>query len=331
VHLLTLGGTRFLGRHLVEIARARGHEVTLFHRGETGGRLFPDAERVLGDRARDLARLAGRRFDAVVDLCGYLPDDVAASARALSGAADAYLFVSSLSVLADKGPRGQDESAPLAELPAGADPHQVTGETYGPLKALCEQAARAHFDGRVLVVRPGLIVGPHDPSDRFTWWPRRVAQAGPMLVPPLDQPVQLIDARDLANWMVRLLEAHIAGTLHGAGPRRPLALRDVVQRCVEVLGTTPVPVEVSEAFLLEHEVDPFQELPLWVPRDAVGLLDVDLTEALAHGIAYRDLGETIADTYRWDVARPPDTEVAAGLTLEREAELLAAWARHAQG
>lgn len=325
MHLLTLGGTQFLGRHVVEIARERGHEVTMFHRGRTGADLFPDVERVLGDRVADLSRLAGRTFDAVVDLCGYKPADVAAAATALSGHADAYLFVSSLSVLADKGPRGQDESAALAELPADADPEQITGETYGPLKALCEHAARAHFDGRVLVIRPGLIVGPHDPTDRFSYWPRRMAQAGEVLVPPLDQPVQVIDARDLANWMVRLLEAHIEGTLSAAGPREPLVMRDVVRRCCEVLGTEPSLVEVDEAFLLEHGVDPFSELPLWVPREAVGLLDVDLTEAKAHGIAWRDLGETIADTYRWDSARPPDTEITAGLTLERERGLLEAW------
>ena len=281
MHLLTLGGTQFLGRHVVEIARERGHDVTLFHRGQTGAELFPDAERILGDRRQHLARLEGRRFDAVIDLCGYTPADVAASARALSPLADAYLFVSSLSTLADLSTRGQNEDAPLAQLPPDADPDVVTGEHYGALKALCEQAAREHFDGRVLVIRPGLIVGPHDPTDRFTWWPRRMGQSGELLVPPLNQPVQFLDARDLAHWMVRLLEAHIEGTVSAAGPRRPMVLGELVRLCADVLGTDPTLVEVSDAFLLEHDVAPFVELPLWVPPDSVGLLDVDLTATWA--------------------------------------------------
>ncbi|MCB9897763.1 MAG: NAD-dependent epimerase/dehydratase family protein [Planctomycetes bacterium] len=326
MHVLVLGGTIFLGRHVVDAALRRGHRVSIFHRGRSPSDVPPEVETLLGDRDDDLAPLAGRHFDAVIDTCGYTPARVTRSARALSDAAEAYVFVSSLSVLADPGPAGQDESAPLAELPADASPDVVTGETYGALKALCEKAVREHFPGRVLVLRPGLIVGPRDPSDRFTYWPRRVAQAGDLLVPPLSQAVQFLDARDLADWMLRLLEARLSGTLNAAGPRRRLTLGELLARCAEVLGVAPHLVECDDGFLLEHAVRPFVDLPLWLPPDAAGLLDVSLVEALACGLAFRDLGETIADTYAWDASRPRESEVRAGLTLERERELLAAWA-----
>lgn len=325
MHILVLGGTVFLGRHVVDAARRRGHRVTLFHRGRSGADLFPDVETLIGDRDGDLASLAGRRFDAVVDTCGFTPARVAASARALSGAADSYTFVSSLSVLADMSVAGQDENAPVARLPEGASRDEVTPDTYGALKALAEDAAREHFAGRVLVFRPGLIVGPHDPSDRFTYWPRRIAQGGDVLAPPAERAVQFLDARDLADWIVRLNEAHLSGTVNAAGPRRRMLMGELLDACVRWLRPETRLVHVDDDFLLAHGVRPFVDLPLWLPPDAAGLLDVSLTEALACGIAHRDVGETIVDTYNWDAARAPETEVRAGLTLEREKELLAAW------
>src|SRR4030095_11435959 len=211
MRILVIGGTMFLGRHIVEHALARGHEVTLFHRGKTNPHLFPDLEHVLGDRKESLEPLAGRRFDAILDTCGYVPRVVKLSAHALSGAAPHYTFISTISVYSDHKTLNQDETGPTGEL---EDPtrEEITGDTYGPLKVLCEQAAAESFTGRVLVIRPGLIVGPHDPTDRFTYWPVRIARGGEVLAPgPEDTPVQLIDVRDLAAWTVEMMETGRTG------------------------------------------------------------------------------------------------------------------------
>ncbi len=205
--LLVLGGTVFLGRHLVEAATARGHSVTLFNRGQHNPELYPEVEKLRGDRDSDLSALQGRRWDAVIDTCGYLPRAVRASAELLADAVDHYTFISSISVYADFHTPAMDESAPVGTL-ADETVEEVTGETYGPLKALCEQAAERALPGRVLNIRPGLIVGPHDPTDRFTYWPVRVARGGEVLAPGRPHvPVQVIDGRDLAEWTVRMVEA----------------------------------------------------------------------------------------------------------------------------
>ncbi|GJM20515.1 MAG: hypothetical protein DHS20C15_04300 [Planctomycetota bacterium] len=328
MRVLILGGTVFLGRHLVEAAQRRGHELTLFNRGRSNADLFPEVETLHGDReagADGLAALQGRQWDAVIDTCGYLPGVVASSARALADAAPAYAFVSSISVLADTSTPKQTEAAPLAQLPDGAAPDEFTLPHYGALKALCEAEVRAIYGEAALIVRPGLIVGPHDPTDRFTYWPRRVAQGGEVLAPPAEQRVQFIDARDLADWILRVLEARVGGTYFGVGPRHSTSMADVLEACRTLNTPTAEFTHLSDEFLLAHEVKPFTELPLWVPASDRGFLDVDLTAALSVGIAYRPLVETIADTLRWDLTRPADTEIRAGLTLEREAQLLAAW------
>jgi len=331
MHLLVLGGTVFLGRHLVEIAAGRGHRVTMFNRGRSDIELFPEHELLLGDREREdgLSALEDGRWDAVVDLCGYVPHVVAASARLLSGRVKHYTFVSSISAHADPSTPGQDESAPVKTLPEGADATTMTAETYGALKALCEVAAREAFDGPALVVRPGLIVGPHDPSDRFTYWPRRIADGGEVLAPPADQRVQFIDVRDLADWIVRMTEARLAGLYLGTGPAQPLTMAQLVSACQATTGAQPEYAWVDEDFLLEQGVAPFTDLPLWVPEDHRGFLDVDLTAAKSAGIHYRPLTETLVDTLEWDRSRPPDTPIAAGLTRDRERELLATF--HARG
>lgn len=331
MNLLILGGTVFLGRHLVDAARRRGHVVTLFNRGRSNAELFPELETLHGDRsagAEGLAALRGRTWDAVIDTSGYLPGAVRESARALADATAAYAFVSTISVLADTSTLGQREDAPLAQLPDDADPAEFSPPHYGALKALCEQEVREVFSDAALVIRPGLIVGPHDPSDRFTYWPRRVAQGGDVLAPPAEQPVQFIDARDLADWMLRVLEARVGGTYFGVGPRRRTTMADMLDAC-RPTDTLPARfVHVSDAFLLEREVKPFLDLPLWVPASDHGFLDVDLKAALGVGLAHRPLVETVADTLRWDRTRPSDSEVAAGLPLAREQELLSAWTQH---
>ncbi len=314
--LLFLGGTLFLGRHAAAEALLRGHEVTLFHRGRTGADLFPEAEHVLGDRDGGLAPLTGRRFDAVIDTSGYVPRVVGASARLLAGAAAHYVFVSTASVYREPFPTPLPESHPVATLD---DPtvETIDGATYGPLKALSESAVRERFPGRATIVRAGLIVGPHDPSDRFTYWPRRLAEGGDVVVPPDDdQPVQLIDARDLAAWMVTCSEERVRGTFNASGPATPLTLGALLREIRDAVGggarLLPAPTEV----LARHEVAPWTDLPLWVPPEATGMLSLDLSRATARGLRLRPLAETATDTLAW--AKSLDRPPRAGLPAEKE-------------
>jgi 2'-hydroxyisoflavone reductase len=323
--LLILGGTGFLGRHLVEAALGDGHRVTLFNRGLIGPGLFPEVETVRGDREVDLSALRGRRWDAAIDTCGYVPRVVRASAGLLADAVDHYTFVSSISVYPDDLEPGAGEEAPEQEL---ADPtvEEVTGETYGGLKALCERAAEEEMPGRVLNVRPGLISGPHDPTDRFTYWPRRISLGGEVLVP--DHPgrrVQYIDVRDLAAWMVHMSAEQRTGTYNATGPDHELEMGRLLETCEAVSGGDARLVWVSEDFLEENGVEPFTELPLWLPRAYDALQAIDCRRANAAGLAFRPVSETIGDVLEWDRARTADTEPAAGLSPERERELLRAW------
>jgi 2'-hydroxyisoflavone reductase len=324
MRLLVLGGTVFLGRHVVRLALARGHDVTLFHRGKSNPGVFPEAEHVLGDRDGGLAALDGREWDAVVDTSGYVPRVVGASAAALSGRAGHYTFVSSGSVYPHPVPRGADESAAVGELDDPAI-EEVTGETYGPLKALCERAATDAFSGPVLNVRAGLIVGPHDPTDRFTYWPLRMARGGPVLAPDRpEQPVQWIDVRDLAGWILDMAARGEGGTFNAAGPAEPATFRELLATCAEVAGGGS-PVWTDAAFLAEHEVRPWVDLPLALPEEAEDMSTMSAAKAIAQGLAFRPLADTARDTLEWARARPADAPLRAGLVPEREADLLAAW------
>lgn len=326
--LLILGGTVFLGRSLVEAALARGHRVTLFNRGRHNPELYPEVEKLRGDRDGDLGALAGRRWDAAIDTCGYVPRVVRASAELLAGAVERYIFISSISVYVELGRGPLDERAPVGVLP---DPtvETITAETYGPLKALCEQAVERALPGRALIVRPGLIVGPHDPSDRFTYWPSRVARGGDVLAPDDPrQPVQIIDVRDLAEWIVRMAEERRAGVYNATGPGAPLTLAQTLDACNAVGGGSARFVWVSRRFLLDAGVTPWTEIPLWTPPvddKPGGELIADCSRALAVGLTLRPLEETIRDTLDWDAARPADGERRAGLDPEREQQLLRAW------
>jgi 2'-hydroxyisoflavone reductase len=273
--LLILGGTGFLGRHLVEAALADGHRPTLFNRGLSVPGLFPEIEKIQGDRGGDLSPLLGRRWDAVIDTCGYVPRVVRASAGLLAGAVDHYTCVSSISVYSDDIEPGADEEAPVREL---SDPtiEEVTRGTYGGLKVLCERAAEEKMPGRVLNVRPGLISGPHDPTDRFTYWPRRISAGGEVLVP--DHPernVQYIDVRDLASWIVKMSGERQTGPYNATGPAYELQMGRMLEEFEAVSGTDAEFVWVSEDFLEENEVEPFTELPLWVPREDAPSLAID--------------------------------------------------------
>jgi 2'-hydroxyisoflavone reductase len=323
VRLLVLGGTKFVGRALVADALARGHEVTLFNRGTTNPDLFPEVERLRGDREHDVSTLDGKSFDAVVDTSGYVPKAVRASARALSGSA-LYVFVSSVSVYADFS-SGRDEDSPTAELgDDSADELRADYANYGALKALCEDEARAVFGSRALLIRPGLIVGPADPTGRFTYWPHRIARGGDVLVPaPPDERVQFIDVRDLGEWIVRLCERGEGGTYNATNTGIPWA--ELVETCRKVAGRNARFVWVPGAFLAEQGVGQWMELPLWIDdREERGLHSTDVSRAVAAGLVFRPLEETVAATLAG--AETTDT---AGLSPAREAELLAAWERRA--
>ena len=325
MRILVLGGSQFAGRHLVELALARGHDPVLFNRGRTAPELFPGVERIVGDRGGDLAGLRAIEVDAVADMCGYFPADVERSARLLAATAGRYLFVSSRSVYADHSAPGANEGSALAELPPGVPADEITGESYGPLKAACERAAEAAFPGRTLVLRPGLIVGPYDPTGRFTYWPQRVAAGGDMLAPgPPEQPVQVIDARDLAAFALDLLEAGAAGTFDVVTPDGMLTLGGVLDACTAAAPGARI-VWVDPAFLLERGVEPWTELPLWTPGDDMaGFQRSDVSRAVGAGLRFRPIAETVADTLGWARSAHPDRGPA--MRREREAELLTAWA-----
>ena len=326
--LLILGGTVFLGRHLVEAALARGHEVTLFNRGQHNPELFPEVEKLRGDRDGDLTALAGRRWDAAIDTSGYVPRVVRASAELLADAVEHYTFISTISVYSDFNHPTMDESAPVGRLD---DPsvEQVTGETYGPLKVLCEEAAEAAMPSRVLTIRPGLIVGPHDPSDRFTYWPVRVARGGDVLAPARpDRQVQIIDGRDLAEWNIRMTESRRTGVYNATGPDYKLTMGAALDACKAVSGSDARFVWVDGQFLLDAGVQPWIELPLWIPQreDETGsLLAVNSDKAFAAGLAFRPVADTARDTLAWAATRPAGYEWRAGMRAEREHEVLEAW------
>ncbi|HEX8572584.1 MAG TPA: SDR family oxidoreductase [Allosphingosinicella sp.] len=337
MRILILGGTLFLGRALAEAALERGHEVTLFNRGRNREVSFPGVENLIGDRDGGLDALSGRSWDSVVDTSGYLPRLVRDSARLLAGQVERYVFISSISVYADFS-RPTEEGAPLATMP-DETLEEVTGSSYGPLKALCERAVEEAMPGRALVIRPGLIVGPHDPTVRFSYWTARSARGGEALAPgEPDSPVQLIDVRDLAEWIVRMIEDGGVGTFNASGPGDVLTMGALLETCRAASGGGVRFTWVDEAFLIERGVRPWSELPLWLPessethryfhRAAIG-------RALAAGLTFRPLADTVRATLDWQRASegrplPEKSGVAmpdVTLRPEREAELLDEWHR----
>jgi 2'-hydroxyisoflavone reductase len=333
MNILILGGTRFLGRALAESALERGHRLTLFHRGISNPRLFPQAEHLLGDRTTDLGALSGRRWDAVVDTCGYEPAVVRRSAELLAGAVDRYVFISSISVYADFRDAGVAEDAPLEQLPEGAA-ESFNMEYYGALKALCEQAAEAALPARTLNIRPGLIVGAHDPTDRFTYWPWRVSLGGEVLAPGRpERPVQFIDVRDLAEWTVHMVEAQEARVFNATGPAGQVTMGRLLETARQAAGSLDARLTwVDEAFLEENKVQPWTELPLFLPEQdssMAGMNMVSIARALQAGLTFHSLEDTLRVTLDWIKTRPDNHQWKAGLRLEREQELLnryRAWA-----
>lgn len=327
--ILILGGTGFLGPALVELAQPRGHTVTLFNRGKTQPHLFPDVEKLQGDRDGNLKALEGRKWDAVIDTSGYVPRLVRASAELLAPNVEQYLFVSTISVYKDMSRSGIDEDAAVATVED--EKTEDVSKHYGALKALSEKAAEAAMPGRATIVRPGLIVGPGDPTDRFTYWPVRVARGGEVLAPgDGEDPVQFIDVKDLAAFILGLVESKVTGVFNATGPASTLSMRELLEACKQATGSEATFTWADAAFLEQQKVNPWSDMPVWIPRsdaETGGMGRVSNARALARGLTFRPRVDTARDTLAWFKTLPPERQakLGSGLTPEREREVLTAW------
>jgi len=334
LRILILGGTGFTGPYQVRYALSRGHKVTIFNRGKTHpGELPAEVEQLVGDRNGKLDALKDRQWDVVIDNPTTLPAWVRDAAQILKGNVERYVFISTVSVYGEVK-QGVDESAPV-EIYQGPDPYKETLEamrasgykTYGPLKALSEREAEMWFPGKTLVIRPGLIVGPRDETDRFTYWPVRIDRGGEVLAPgdPKD-PVQFIDARDLAEWTIRMAENRESGIYNATGPAKPLGIGGMLDEIKKAEKSNANFTWVNEEFLTQQKVEPWSDMPVWTGKDS-GLTRTNISRALAKGLTFRPLAGTARDTLSWFKSLPQDrqSKLRAGLMPEREAEVLAAW------
>jgi 2'-hydroxyisoflavone reductase len=323
MRILIIGGTAFVGRHITQAALDAGHEVSLFHRGETGAGLFAQATHLSGDRNQDLSALANRRFDATIDVCAFFPRQVRSLAAALDGRGGRYVFISSMSVYSDAVPRHYDETAPLAEI-SDPDATDITVANYGGLKVACEHASVELFGPDTTIIRPTYVIGPYDRSYRFDYWVDRLATGGTVLAPgDPDDPIQVIDARDQASWIVSLLEQSITGTFHTPSPAPPFGFGQMLAEIsAEVAPGGTELVWVDSEFLLARGVDG-NALPLWAEGDSAGmnLSTASPAAAFAAGLTPRPLRQTVADIR----AVEPASARSGRLAPDREAELLAQW------
>ena len=339
LRILILGGTGFTGPFQVRYALSRGHKVTVFNRGKTHpGELPEGVEQLIGDRNGRVNALKDRQWDVAVDNPTTLPAWVRDAGQILNGNVERYIFISTISVYADVKD-GADENAPLQKYD-GPDAFKETLEamkasgykTYGPLKALSEKEAEKWFPGKTLVIRPGLIVGPGDETDRFTYWPVRIDRSGKVLAPgtPSD-PMQFIDARDLAEWTIRMAENRETGIYNATGPAKPLTIGDMLGGIKDALGSNANFIWVNIDFLKQQKVEAWSDMPVWA-GDELGLARTSISRALGKGLTFRPLGDTARDTLAWFKSQPQDrqSKLRAGLTSEREAEVLAAWHKQKQ-
>jgi 2'-hydroxyisoflavone reductase len=325
LRILILGGTGFLGPHLVENARGRGHTLTLFNRGKTHPELFPDVEKLRGDRNGQLDALKGRQWDGVIDTSGYVPRLVKMSAELLAPQVKQYVFISSISVYPDDVKPGANESTPVQVLTEPGS--EEVRKHYGALKALCEQAAETAMPGRATNVRPGLIVGPGDPTDRYTYWPARLDRGGEVLAPGKgDDPVQYVDVRDLAAWIVQTLERGQVGVYNATGPEKQLTMAGMLAACRKAASRDSSLVWVPEKFLGEHKVSAWEDMPVWTGAEG-GFSQIDCGKAIRAGLRFRSADETAKDTLAfWNgLAEERRKKPRAGISAEREQEVLAAW------
>lgn len=330
LRILILGGTSFIGPHQVRYALERGHTVTLFNRGRTNAHLFPEVEKLIGDRNDNLEALKGREWDVVVDNSASRPRWVREAAQLLAGHVDQYLFVSTISVYADNSIVNMDEGGPLLTLenPTPEALEDVRAN-YGPLKALCEAEAERAFPNRATAVRPGLIVGPGDGTDRFTYWPVRIDRGGEVLVPgdPSD-PVQFVDARDLSEWIIRLAEERRTGVFNATGPGARLSIAEALYGIRAVTTGDVRFTWVDREFLTQHQVRAWRDMPLWIPPvDGMqGFSTINCQRAISAGLTFRPLAVTARDTLDWHATLPDDRRTLRwGIAPEREVEVLAAW------
>ena len=327
--ILVLGGTNFLGPHVVDAAIARGHTVTLFNRGKTHAELYPDLEKLRGDRDGHLEALQGRSWDAVVDPSGYVPRIVTMSAQLLAPNVGHYVFISTISVYHRDNVVGDDETAPVETI---ADPTNEEVKTnYGALKALCEQAAERAMPGRVANIRPGLIVGPGDPTGRFTHWPWRASQGGEMIGPGDGAtPTQWIDGRDLGAWIVKVIEDKTVGVYNAMGPATRYPMKSALDACNEAAGNKAQITWVDGDFLTKRGVQGWSDMPMWIDNkgDDAGFGTMKNDRAVAKGLAFRPCLDTARDTLAWLATLPADQQAkvrSSGIKPEKEAEVLAAW------
>jgi 2'-hydroxyisoflavone reductase len=321
--LLILGGTQFVGRTLVEHALADGHEVTLFNRGKTNPEAFADIETIVGDRDGGLEALGDRQWDAVIDTCGYVPRIVRQSAEYLRDKVERYVFISTISVYAESDQQNRDETAPLATL-EDETTEEITGATYGGLKVLCEDVVHEIYGERALTVRPGLIVGAYDPTNRFTYWVSRIAKGGDVLAPGgADYPTQFIDARDLADFTLKLTTDGAEGFYNATG--NTLTLGDVFATIGDVAGSEYTLHWADDAFLQAHEVGAFMEMPLWIPAPQTHVFNtIAVQKGIDTGLTFRPLADTVRVTLDWVRSMGDDAPSRAGMSAERETELLTA-------
>ena len=334
LRILILGGTGFTGPYQVRYALSRGHKVTTFNRGKTHpGELPAEVEQLVGDRNGKLDALKNRQWDIVIDNPTTLPAWVRDAAQVLKGNVDRYVFISTISVYGEIK-TGVDETAPTEKY-QGADPYKETIEamkasgykTYGPLKALSEKEAEKWFPGKTLIIRPGLIVGPRDETDRFTYWPVRIDRGGEVLAPgDQNDPVQFIDARDLAEWTIRMAENRETGIYNATGPAKPLGVGGMVEGIKGAVKSNAKFVWANEDFLTQQKVEAWSDMPVWAGKES-GIARTNINQALSKGLTFRPLAETARDTLAWFKSLPQDRhlKLRAGLTSEREAEVLTAW------
>lgn len=327
LRILILGGTGFIGPNVVRYAIDRGHEVTLFNRGRTNTHLFPNVEKLIGDRDGQLGALKNRTWDVVLDNTGYVPRLVRDSAQLLKGSVGRYLFTSTRQVFADFRAPDKKENAPKATLD---DPSsENVGQHYGALKVLCEQAVNDVYGKLATIVRPTAVAGPNDRTDRFTYWPVRINQGGEILAPgDYTDPIQFIDVRDLAEFMVHLLEKNASGTFNVAGPEADLSIAEFLYGCRAITSAKVRFTWVPADFLEKHNVQARRGMPLWISPKAKGETrsPVNRDKAIKHGLKFRSLAVTARDTLEWYLSKPGDQRVLRrGVSAQREKEVLQAW------
>ncbi|QFT88600.1 NAD dependent epimerase/dehydratase family protein [Bacillus sp. THAF10] len=337
--ILMIGGTRFLGRFIVEEALKQGHEVTLFNRGNHP-EVFPHVETIVGDRNKDLSLLESGKWDVAIDTCGYTPTALAESTRILADKVDHYTFVSSISVYKDWIPDKITEDYPVQTLTQekieqiGYGTQEEIYAHYGALKAECEKAAEQHMSDKILHVRSGLLVGPYDLTDRFAYWVNRVAQGGEILAPGRkERNIQFIDARDLASWILKMADEKVTGTFNVTGPTTSITMEEFLHTCKAVTDSNATFIWADETFLLNQKIAPWTEMPLWIPEEFPlieggepwqGAGTISIEKAIQHKLSVRPLEDTIQDIWKWEETRTSD-ERKAGLHTDKEQKALTDW------